>query len=231
MKESEPLEHMIQESLNLSQKKIWEKQINEIVKKFNQSEITDAEIVQDLLNLKPGFCNEVKIQRLQTINSECFIFFDNPDTTTSLNLATLTPLSVSVVNLFAKESIPSSSWKKYPLWKQHENILVELDKNALFNPPKEKKLKVFFQFLYQNGLDQYPNLKLDKKTYKDFAVLTTVPTLKDSEKWFFPKSFGIQEFSNVLLATGDFPKTRSDAYRFYQKLNFVRPEMVCNERT
>lgn len=143
-------------------------------------------------------------------------------------LIDLVPLAVSVINFFAKESIALTDHSF--LLQPYVDILTRIDKSVLFNPPNDNILKVFCNFISKNGLDRYPIPKIDHKRYNDFSVLTTVPVLKNSRKWFFPKGMRINDLANVILATGELPKTRTEACRFYKKLKLIEPTITRNER-
>lgn len=211
-------------------KKNWEGQIKKIVDKVeNAKDLTSQKIIHDLSRLEPGFCKEVRIERCQMIgNTGLSVFFDKPFAPFGIRLETLTPLAVSVINFFAKESIALTD--RSFLLQPYVDILTRIDKSVLFNPPNDNILKVFCNFISKNGLDRYPIPKIDHKRYNDFSVLTTVPVLKNSRKWFFPKGIRINDLANVILATGELPKTRTEACRFYKKLKLIEPTITRNER-
>ena len=194
---------------------------------------TNQEVIQNISQLKLGFCNEVKIQRCQIIGpgtGQLDLLFDKLNFGFGISFEKLTPLSVSVINLFAKDPILQKNGKCYPFWRHHENVLVKLDKNVFFDPPKENILKVFFQFLSKNGLDRYENIFIDNARYKHFSVLTGLPILRNSTMWFFPKKITIKELTNIILATGDLPKTRAEACRLYKGLKLNGPKITNMER-
>jgi hypothetical protein len=214
-------------------KKNWEEQIKKIVDKVeNAKSLTNQEIIHDLSRLKPGFCKEIRIERCQMIgNTGLSVFFDKPFAPFGIRLETLTPLSVSVLNLFAKEPVATNTGKNYPLWKEHENVLAKIDENVLFNPPKEAVLKVFFQFFAKNRLDRHAELVVNDTRYKHFSVLTGDPMIGHGEMLFFPKKITIKELTNIILATGNLPKTKVEASSFYKNLKLAEAENTFLERT
>lgn len=207
----------------------WRERIKNASEKIDlSSKITpERQLFLELSKLGIKFCSDVKIKTVSFFpGQETIIHFDDPNA--FIPLMDLVPLAVSVINFFAKESIALTD--RSFLLQPYVDILTRIDKSVLFNPPNDNILKVFCNFISKNGLDRYPIPKIDHKRYNDFSVLTTVPVLKNSRKWFFPKGMRINDLANVILATGELPKTRTEACRFYKKLKLIEPTITRNER-